>query len=107
MNIWKPLPYLIFGVLSTCAASLALFLPETLNEKLRDTVQEVETFVGIHKVATMSQMAPVEAGVSTIGVRPSPEDVTSAGNDAQSTNEPDEQGVTIVVDPASSENVTM
>lgn len=46
MNIWNPLPYFIFGVLSTCAGRLALFLPETLNEKLRDTVQEAETFMG-------------------------------------------------------------
>ncbi|KAK2175936.1 hypothetical protein NP493_695g00002 [Ridgeia piscesae] len=45
-RISKPLPYIIFGVLSTVAGVLALFLPETLNAKLCDTVEEAETFNG-------------------------------------------------------------
>ena len=46
MDIWKPLPYVIFGMLATLAGFLALFLPETHNQKLCDTVAEAETFIG-------------------------------------------------------------
>ncbi|XP_049952003.1 organic cation transporter protein-like [Schistocerca serialis cubense] len=41
-TIWRPLPLLIFGTVSTTAAFLALILPETLNRKLPDTIEDME-----------------------------------------------------------------
>lgn len=41
-QIWKPLPLLLFGVLSTIAGFLSLLFPETLNTKLPDTIYEAE-----------------------------------------------------------------
>ncbi|XP_077988630.1 organic cation transporter protein-like [Glandiceps talaboti] len=43
-SIWEPLPIIIFGVCSILAGSLALWLPETRNRKLPETMQEGENF---------------------------------------------------------------
>lgn len=37
-------PLVIFGVLSIAAGSLLFLLPETLNQKLPDTIKEGEQF---------------------------------------------------------------
>ena len=42
--IWGPLPYLLFGVISIVAGLLALFLPETRNKALPETIEEGENF---------------------------------------------------------------
>merc|ERR1719277_397446 len=41
-KVWLPLPSLIFGILGTSAGIAALFLPETLNKKLPDTIRDIE-----------------------------------------------------------------
>ncbi|XP_068085489.1 organic cation transporter protein isoform X3 [Anabrus simplex] len=43
-DTWRSLPLLIFGVMITTGGLLALQLPETLNKKLPDTIQEGEKF---------------------------------------------------------------
>lgn len=42
--VWKPLPVLIFGSLSVAAGLLALLLPETLHQKLPETIEDGEEF---------------------------------------------------------------
>ncbi|KAK4883425.1 hypothetical protein RN001_006744 [Aquatica leii] len=39
---WKPLPLILFGVMSAISGVLALHFPETSNIKLPDTIQEAE-----------------------------------------------------------------
>jgi len=39
---WKPLPSLVFGVLSAISGLLYTCLPETLGQVLSDTIEEVE-----------------------------------------------------------------
>ena len=45
-NFGKALPLAIFGISSVMAGLLCLFLPETLNQKLPDTVEEAIHFKG-------------------------------------------------------------
>ena len=40
--VWRPLPNVLYGSLGLVAGILALFLPETLGQKLPDTVEEAE-----------------------------------------------------------------
>ncbi|KAJ8943340.1 hypothetical protein NQ318_000555 [Aromia moschata] len=42
-NIWNPLPIVCFSVMALIACGLTLFLPETLNVKLPDTIAEAES----------------------------------------------------------------
>jgi len=42
--VWKPLPSLVFGVLSTVSGLLYVFLPETLGQVLPDTIEQAERF---------------------------------------------------------------
>jgi OCT family organic cation transporter-like MFS transporter 4/5 len=41
---WRPLPLLIYGALALCGGLLSLLLPETLNKKLPDTIEDGELF---------------------------------------------------------------
>ncbi|XP_008215741.1 organic cation transporter protein [Nasonia vitripennis] len=41
---WAPLPFVIFGFCSLLGGSLSLLLPETLNKKLPETIQDSEAF---------------------------------------------------------------
>lgn len=43
-DVWKPLPLVIFGVLSLISGLFSLYLPETLNKKLPETIEEGERF---------------------------------------------------------------
>lgn len=43
-DLWKPLPMVIFGILSLVSGLLSLYLPETLNKKLPETIEEGERF---------------------------------------------------------------
>ncbi|XP_070558191.1 organic cation transporter protein-like [Ptychodera flava] len=47
---WSPMPFIIMGVTSVIAGVLALFLPETRNKRLPETLEEGETFgIRTHK----------------------------------------------------------
>ena len=39
-DIWEPMPYLIYGVCGTIAGGLTLLLPETLDQKLPQTIDD-------------------------------------------------------------------
>ena len=43
-KIWAPLPLVIYGSVSVAAGLLTLFLPETLGQKLPETLEEGENF---------------------------------------------------------------
>ncbi|XP_031617950.1 organic cation transporter protein [Contarinia nasturtii] len=43
-DLWKPFPLVIFGVLAFISGLLSLYLPETLNKKLPETIEEGERF---------------------------------------------------------------
>lgn len=43
-DTWKPFPLIIFGSLAFIGGLLSLFLPETLNKKLPETIEEGENF---------------------------------------------------------------
>lgn len=43
-HIWQPLPLLIFGVLALIGGLMSMVLPETLNKKLPETIEEGEQF---------------------------------------------------------------
>lgn len=43
-DTWKPFPLIIFGSLAFVGGLLSLFLPETLNKKLPETIEEGESF---------------------------------------------------------------
>lgn len=43
-DIWKPMPLMIFGSLAFVCGLLSLYLPETLNKKLPETIEEGESF---------------------------------------------------------------
>lgn len=43
-DVWKPFPLIIFGSLSLVCGLMSLFLPETLNKKLPETIEEGENF---------------------------------------------------------------
>lgn len=42
--IWPPFPLLVFGIMAFISGMLSLYLPETLNKKLPETIEEGEHF---------------------------------------------------------------
>jgi hypothetical protein len=44
VEIWLPLPFLMFGVLSLTAGILSLILPETHHKKLPESIADGENF---------------------------------------------------------------
>lgn len=42
-EIYKALPFFLFGGMSVASGLLVLLIPETLNQKLPDTVEEAES----------------------------------------------------------------
>jgi hypothetical protein len=42
MNLWRPLPSLVFGICATVSGISYLLLPETLGRPLPNTVQQAE-----------------------------------------------------------------
>ncbi len=43
-DYWKPLPLIVYSAAAILAAGLALMLPETLNRKLPETLEDGENF---------------------------------------------------------------
>nr|XP_006816381.1 PREDICTED: organic cation transporter protein-like [Saccoglossus kowalevskii] len=43
-DIWEPAPYIIMGATSVVAGFLALFIPETRNHRLPETIEDGRTF---------------------------------------------------------------
>jgi len=43
-DYWRPLPLILIGALAFSAGILSLLLPETLNKKLPETIEDGEKF---------------------------------------------------------------
>lgn len=43
-DYWRPLPLLVIGILALSAGLMSLMLPETLNRKLPETIEDGEKF---------------------------------------------------------------
>lgn len=41
---WAPLPFIVYGACSIMAGIISCFLPETLNRRLPETLEDVENF---------------------------------------------------------------
>ena len=55
------MPYLIYGILGTVTGVLTFFLPETLGEKLPQTVEDVITLGKyVHKTNYLTLIAELE-----------------------------------------------
>ena len=57
--MWVGLPNVVFGAFGLTAASLILFLPETLGHSLPESVAEAETF-GTKYEYLLSQYQPTD-----------------------------------------------
>ena len=43
-DYWRPGPLIVYGLLAFSAGTLSLLLPETLNKKLPETIEDGEKF---------------------------------------------------------------
>ena len=43
-EIWTPLPLIVYGIFAFSGGLLSLFLPETLNKQLPETIEDGENF---------------------------------------------------------------
>jgi hypothetical protein len=43
-DYWRPAPLIVYGLLAFSAGTLSLLLPETLNKKLPETIEDGENF---------------------------------------------------------------
>lgn len=43
-KLWNPFPLIIFGIIALIGGIMSLVLPETLNKKLPETIEEGEAF---------------------------------------------------------------
>ena len=43
-EFWTPLPLIVYGAFAFSGGLLSLFLPETLNKKLPETIEDGENF---------------------------------------------------------------
>ena len=43
-DYWRPGPLIVYGLLAFSAGMLSLLLPETLNKKLPETIEDGENF---------------------------------------------------------------
>ena len=43
-DYWRPGPLIVYGLLAFSAGALSLLLPETLNKKLPETIEDGEQF---------------------------------------------------------------
>ena len=43
-DVWTPLPQIVYGIFAFSGGLLALFLPETLNKQLPETIEDGENF---------------------------------------------------------------
>ena len=58
MDIWQPLPSVIFGTFAIMSGCLSFLLPETVHTKMPDTIAEAEE-IGksvLHKVTDTSHL---------------------------------------------------
>ncbi|GLG96477.1 Carcinine transporter [Gryllus bimaculatus] len=74
-DYWTPLPLIIFGALAFTGGLLSLLLPETLDKKLPDTIEEGEKFGLGHDNPIELQEDIVENGISEKenAMKPSPQ----------------------------------
>nr|XP_023017401.1 organic cation transporter protein-like [Leptinotarsa decemlineata] len=68
-HVWQPLPLLIYGSLALMGGILSLVLPETLNKKLPETIEEGEAFGKKSKIVSTGNGNALNAisGVTTNG----------------------------------------
>lgn len=83
-EVWKPFPLIVFGALALVGGMVSLLLPETLNKKLPETIEEGELFgKSVPKVRMVREdgaaHAPEEMEMLTNG-KPVPVIVVTNGN---------------------------
>ncbi|XP_043470096.1 organic cation transporter protein-like [Leptopilina heterotoma] len=61
-KFWFPFPRVLYGTLALCAGLLSLFLPETLNERLPDSIEEGENFGRKMKNLSLQSLTPTKTG---------------------------------------------
>ncbi|XP_051167879.1 organic cation transporter protein-like [Leptopilina boulardi] len=61
-QIWFPFPRVLYGTLALCAGLLSLFLPETLNERLPDSIEDGENFGRKMKNLSLQTLTPTKKG---------------------------------------------
>lgn len=83
--IWPPIPLIIFGTLAFISGLLSLLLPETLNKKLPETIEEGERFGKKVKSKKDIENAHVEELKTLNTIKNTP--VGGNGADTQSDNE--------------------